>query len=101
MWTLALALGLGCGGPPEPPALPREQQVQVVLGPLAHAWRDRARAERNPGLAAVQYRALAATLEGLTLSTPELVDWRDLLVVAAERGTALRRVLPHGSDSTP
>ncbi len=98
MWTLALALGLGCGGPPEPPALPREQQLKVVLGPLAHAWRDRARAERNPGLAAAQYRALATTLEGLSLSEPGLVGWRDLLVEAAERDAAWGEALAQKTE---
>lgn len=91
-----VVLGLGCRGPAAPPALPAEQQLRTVIGPVAHAWRDLARAEGDPGAAAAHYRALAAALSGLALTEPADVAWRDLLVAAAERDAAWGEALSQG-----
>lgn len=96
MWTLALVLG--CGGPASPPALPADQQLLLVLGPVAHAWRDLARAEGDPGAAAVQYRALAASLGVVATTDPDTAAWRDLLVAAAERDAAFGEALAAGTS---
>jgi hypothetical protein len=94
--TLFLAFELGCGGPALPEALPRVEQLRIILGPVAHVWRDLARAQANPGAAATQYRALASTFRGLQIQDPEIRSWRDLFVRAADRDAGWGEALATG-----
>ncbi len=88
--------GLGCNALKSPPELPPAEQLRILVGPVAHAWRDLARSESDPGAAAVQYRALATGLSELSLDRQEDQAWRDLLVVAAQRDAAWGEALSQG-----
>ncbi|GEM_PF-3476968 len=100
MWWLLLVVGPGCSDAADPQGLSPAQQRRILLGPVAHAWRDLARAQSGPGDAALQYRAMAAALEAVPVppTDPELGAWRDLLVRSAQRdaawGEALVRQVP-------
>ncbi len=105
MWLWLLALGCGEAEAPPPP-LSVDAEQRILLGPLAHAWRDLARAQGDLGAAAREYRALAAALSAFAPTDPELVAWRDLLVAAAGRDLAWAEALaagetPPGSDLGP